>query len=311
MAVFNVPTQLIKDALPLAKKGAPSMVKTMLRDLFNNLAGNDGTAIAGNRVLITGGSNGIGRLMAEECARRGASAVIVWGYTPARIDATVERLQQMKCNAKGYRVDVSDVDQVKTAAKEVLKDFGGADILINCAGVVSGAPLLELADEDIDRTLAINVRALFSVTREFLPGMMERNSGHVITIASAAGTIGPAKMTDYAGSKWAARGFMESLRNELKKSGSKVKTLCVNPFYIDTGMFEGVKTKVPFLLPILKEQEVSDRVIASIEGGAPELFMPTLVKFTALLRVLPANWFDFCMNLLGINDTMNEFTGRN
>lgn len=305
-----VATQLIKDALPLVKKGGPGMIKTIFRDLFNSIAGNEGSSIAGNRVLITGGSNGIGRLMAEECARRGASAVIVWGYTPARIDAAVERLEQMKCKTKGYRVDVSDVDQVKAAAKEVLNDFGGVDILINSAGVVSGAPLLELSDSQIDRTLNINVRALFSVTREFLPGMLERNYGHIVTIASAAGTIGPAKMTDYAGSKWAARGFMESLRNELKKMGSDVKTLCVNPFYIDTGMFEGVKTKVPFLLPILKEEAVADKVIASIEGGAPELFMPIIVKFTALLRVLPAHWFDAAMNLLGINDTMNEFTGR-
>lgn len=306
----HVPMQVIKDVLPLVKSGGPTMIQNVMKNLMKKAAMNDGTAIAGHVVLITGGSNGVGRLIAEECARRGAKAVIVWGFTQHRIDDTVARLQQMRCTAKGYQVDVSDRDAVKAAAKQVLDEFGQVDILVHSAGVVSGAPLLELSDEAIDRTLGVNLNGLFYVTREFLPGMVERDHGHIVTLSSAAGTIGPAKMTDYAGSKWAARGFMESLRNELAKEDSAVKTLTVCPYYISTGMFDGVKTRIPQLLPILKPEEVSDKIIECIESGQQELFMPPLVRFTSLLRVLPTRWFDAITNFLGINDGMNDFTGR-
>lgn len=306
----HVPMQVIKDVLPLVKNGGPTMIKNVVKNLMKKVTMNDGTAIAGHVVLITGGSNGVGRLMAEECARRGAKAVIIWGFTQHRIDDTVARLQQMRCTAKGYQVDVSNREAVKAAAKQVLDEFGQVDILVHSAGVVSGAPLLELSDEAIDRTLGINLNGLFYVTREFLPGMVARDHGHIITLSSAAGTIGPALMTDYAASKWGARGFMESLRNELAKNKSAVKTLTVCPYYISTGMFDGVKTRIPLLLPILKPQEVSDKIIACIESGQQEVFMPPLVKYTSLMRVLPTHWFDAMANFLGINNGMNEFTGR-
>ena len=96
--------------------------------------------------------------------------------------------------------------------------------------------------------------------------MIERNRGHIVTIASAAGLIGVPRLTDYCATKFAAVGLDESLRVELKQRGSAIRTTVVCPYYIDTGMFEGVKTRFSFLLPILKEQKVVDKILRAIEG---------------------------------------------
>ncbi|BDZ47490.1 hypothetical protein GCM10025866_33990 [Naasia aerilata] len=136
-------------------------------------------------------------------------------------------------------MNVADRDQVREAAAATLAAVDRVDVLVNNAGVVTGKPLLEASEDQIQRTFDVNVLALYWVTRAFLPGMLTRRRGTVVTVASAAGLIGVARQTDYAASKHAAVGFDESLRAELRGSGRGVRTLVVCPYYIDTGMFEG------------------------------------------------------------------------
>ena len=118
-------------------------------------------------------------------------------------------------------------------------EVGPVDVLVNNAGVISGQLLSELTDEAIERTLAVNTLALFWCTRAFLPAMVERRRGHVVTLASAAGLVGVVRQTDYSASKHAAVGFAESLRFELRRYAPEVHTTLVCPFYINTGMFDG------------------------------------------------------------------------
>jgi all-trans-retinol dehydrogenase (NAD+) len=187
---------------------------------------------------------------------------------------------------------------------------GDVDVLVNNAGVVTGRPLLELSDEHIERTFAVNTLALFWTTRAFLPAMKARGSGHIVTVASAAGLIGTARETDYAASKFAAVGFNEALRQELRRGGSGVKTTVVCPYYIDTGMFAGVKTRFPSLLPVLKEQDVADRVLRAVQHDAPTVQMPFMVNTLPLMRVLPVWAFDQLADFFGLNDAMAGFRGR-
>ncbi len=256
----------------------------------------------GKTILITGGGSGIGRLLALGASERGAQ-VVIWDLSAEDAAAVCGELST-PCSWQ--QVDVSDRDAVYTAAKEA----GDIDILVNNAGVVTGKGLLEASDEAITRTFAVNTLALYWTTRAFLPGMLRRNVGTVVTVASAAGLIGVAKQTDYSASKFAAVGFTESLRAELKKRHSKVATLLVCPYYIDTGMFEGVQTRFPLLLPILKPDYVAEKILRAIERGHQELLMPRLVRATRLAHLFPVPVFDAIADLLGINDTMNNFTGR-
>jgi all-trans-retinol dehydrogenase (NAD+) len=187
---------------------------------------------------------------------------------------------------------------------------GDVDVLVNNAGIVSGRPLLELPDERIEKTFAVNTLALFWTTKAFLPAMKTRGSGHIVTVASAAGLIGTARETDYAASKFAAVGFNEALRQELRRSGSGVRTTVVCPYYIDTGMFKGVKTRFPLLLPVLKEQDVADRVLKAIQRDQPQVQMPFMVSTLPAMRLLPVWAFDQLTDFFGLNNAMDAFTGR-
>lgn len=256
-------------------------------------------------MLITGAGSGIGRLMALESARRGAE-VIGWDLSDQSGAETVSMIEAAGGRASSAVVNVADRQAVAAEAERT----GEVDVVVNNAGVVSGAPLLEIPDEKIQRTLDVNVAALYWVTKAFLPGMIQRRRGAVVTIASAAGWIGVARQTDYSASKWAAVGFMESLRNELRAAGHPIGTLTVTPYYIDTGMFEGVQTKWPWLLPILQPEQVSTAVIDALEADKHLVALPPLVEVVPALRVLPTRLFDAVADLLGVNQTMDHFRGR-
>ncbi len=264
-----------------------------------------GTRLSGSTVLVTGGGSGLGRRMALEAARRGAR-VLIWDISADGGADVRDEIRSAGGVAEAQAVNVADRDSVKEAAAAA----GPVDVLINNAGVVTGRLLLDAADEDIQRTFNVNVMALYWVTRAFLPGMVERGGGTVVTVASAAGLVGVARQTDYSASKFAAFGFNESLRAELRAGRTGVNTLVVCPYYIDTGMFDGVRTRVPQLLPILKEEVVAAKVLDGIENGRRKLVLPPLVNLVPAARLLPVGAFDRLMDVLGINRTMDRFTGR-
>lgn len=265
--------------------------------------------IGGRHVVVTGGASGIGRLMAHALARRGAR-ISVWDVDREKLDAVVAELAAGPQPAHGFRCDVSRREEVYRVAAETVAAAGPVGILINNAGIVSGRTFLELPDEKIEATFAINTLSLFWVTKAFLPAMIERNRGHVVTIASASALVGVARLADYAASKWAAMGFDESLRVELRKIAPRVQTTVVCPYYIDTGMFRGVKSRFPWLLPILDENQVAERVVRCIERDKRRLFMPPAVHLLPLLRMLPVGAFDWITTFLGVNASMDEFEGR-
>jgi all-trans-retinol dehydrogenase (NAD+) len=152
------------------------------------------TALNGSTVLITGAASGIGRLMAIEALARGAR-VIAWDRDADALSA----LEGMDTAV----VDVTDREAVYAQAART----PDVDVLILNAGVVSGRRITDLPDEAIEKTLAVNTLALFWCTKAFLPGMMERDHGHIVTIASLVGATPIPGMSDYVASKHAAYGF--------------------------------------------------------------------------------------------------------
>ena len=267
------------------------------------------TTISTKHVVVTGGASGIGRLVAGQMAALGASVTLV-----DKDSAGLLRAESELCAAGGDArtavCDVGDKAAVAAAADEIVSAAGPVDILVNNAGVVSGRLLLDLTDEQIERTFRVNTLALFWTTRAFLPGMIERGFGHVVTVASAAGLIGTCRETDYAASKHAAIGFNEALRMELHRLAPGVHTTIVCPYYIDTGMFSGVRTRIPLLLPILKEEQVAARIVRAVQLNRPQVQMPWMVRTLPLTRLLPVAAFDRIADMLGLNACMDEFCGR-
>jgi all-trans-retinol dehydrogenase (NAD+) len=255
--------------------------------------------------VVTGGGNGLGRRMALGASRQG-STVAIWDLDQARAESVRDEILAEGGRASAHGVDVTDREAVEAAAFTT----GPVDIVINNAGVVSGRPLLEDSPEGIDRTIDVNLKALFWVTRAFLPGMVERSMGFVVTMASAAGMLAGSKMAAYAASKAGAIAFNESLRNEMRESDTGVGTMVVCPFYIDTGMFAGVKTKVPALLPILEPRRVAGAVLRGIERGSKQIIAPPFVRVVPALRLAPVGLADWTADLFGINESMEDFAGR-
>ena len=263
------------------------------------------TEFQGARVLITGAASGIGRRMALGVARRGGMLAL-WDLNGEGLESVKSEVEALGGKATATVCDVSERAAVYAAAAAE----GPVDVLINNAGVVSGQALLEISDEQIEKSFDVNALSLFWMTRAFLPGMIERGRGHVVTISSAGGLLGVPGLTDYCATKWAAIGFDESLRVELEKKASGVRTTVICPYYTDTGMFEGVKTRFSFLLPILNEEHVAEKVIRAVERNRARLWMPPFLYSIPLLRLLPVPWFDTIAKLMGISVSMDEFKGR-
>ena len=267
----------------------------------------------GKIVLITGGASGIGRIMGEMALKKGASALVIWDINQVNIDATIS---DMKAFGKvvGYRVDVSDYETVASSYAKVKEEVGDVDILINCAGIITSNKTFDLCSaEEMDRTIKVNTLAPMYVARQVLPDMIKRNSGHICNIASAGGMLSNPKMSVYAASKWAAIGWSDSVRIELQEMKSRVRVTTIAPYYITTGMFDGVKSKV---FPLLNPEKVAQRIIGAIEGDKKMLMLMKWIPFPhhfirLLQGLLPMRVFDWLLGeVLGIYHTMDNFTGR-
>jgi len=268
------------------------------------------TDVNGRIVVVTGAASGIGRLLAGELGDRGARLVL-WDLTEDRLAPVLAELERRTGRpATGYACDVADRAIVAEVAARVRSEVGDPEVVVNNAGIVSGARLLDLPDEKIESTFRVNTLALFWVTKAFLPAMIDRGSGHVVTVASAAGLVGVAKQTDYSASKHAAVGFDESLRAELRGVAPGIVTTVVCPYYVDTGMFAGVKTRVPVLLPILSQEDVARRIARAIDRDRRQLILPPMVRLVPAMRLLPVRAFDWVMDLFGVNASMEDFVGR-
>lgn len=263
----------------------------------------------GKRVLITGGASGIGKIMSRKALERGCSDLIIWDINQEGMLQTQTEFQNLGGKVHLYQVDISDLEQIKSAVEKIKTETVGIDILINNAGIVVGKYFHEHTHEQISKSMLINSSALMHIAAEFLPGMMERNSGAICNIASSAGLISNPKMSVYAASKWAVVGWSDSLRLEMEQLGKNISVTTIMPFYINTGMFDGVKSK---LLPILEPEKTSEKIIKAIENETKMLAMPLPYWFIRLSQgILPLPAFDWVMrNVFGIYDTMKDFKGR-
>ena len=266
------------------------------------------TKIKGRTLLITGGASGIGRIMGRMALQRGAKKVVVWDINEDNIAATESELNSYG-EVKGYKVDVANTEMVKQMFALTTKECGDVDILINSAGIITGnKTFAEQSQQDIDRTMAINATAPMTVALQALPPMLERNVGHICNIASAAGFIANPRMSTYAASKWAVIGWSDSLRVELQESKSNVHVTTIAPYYISTGMFDGVRSHI---IPILKPEWVAKKILNAIEKNKKISSWPLGYHLIRTLQaLLPLRALDLLCKVLGIYNALDHFKGR-
>ena len=213
-------------------------------------------------ILITGGCSGIGKIMSRKSLERGVSKLVILDINQSALNEVKSEWQHFWKEIFIYQCDLSVLTEIKQVSERIKNEVGEIDILINNAGVVTGKYFHEHTHENIALSMAVNSDAAMHLTLEFLPGMMKKNSGAICTIASSAGLISNPKMSIYAASKWAAVGWSDSLRLEMQQLKKNISVTTIMPFYINTGMFDGVKSK---LIPILKPEPASERIIKAIE----------------------------------------------
>lgn len=267
------------------------------------------TAVNGHLALITGAASGLGRQLAHRLAAEGARLAL-WDVDARGLETTKRQLDGQGRQVRTYVCDLSDRGAIEATAARVRDEGGPVEVLINNAGVAYGRPILEATDEEIVHTFAVNTLAVIRVTRAFLPGMVEAGRGHIATIASAAALTGVPRLADYCASKFAVFGFDEALRLELADRGSAIRTTVVCPFYIDTGMFAGVGTRFPRLLPILQPGDVADAVARAIRQDRRRVLLPPFVHAVLLTRVLPPRCSDALLRFFGVTRGTAAFRGR-
>jgi len=181
--------------------------------------------LAGRVAIVTGGGRGIGRSIAHRFAAEGA-AVVIGGTGRDRLEATSAEIVAAGGRALAVVADVADEAAVVKMVEETVGRFGRIDLLVNNAGVAGPtAAVIDIAREDWERTLAINLTGAFLCAKHAVPHLIAAGGGRIINIASVAGLIGYALRSPYAASKWAMIGFTRSLALEVGGYGITVNAI--------------------------------------------------------------------------------------
>lgn len=190
--------------------------------------------LSGKVALVTGGSRGIGRATAEVLASQGAHVVLSYVRGEEAAQAAAEQIRAAGGQADLLQFDVADYEASEKAVTELAKKLGRLDILVSSAGISIDALMLRLREEDLDRTLAVNLKGSIACARAALKVMMRQRWGRVIFVSSVVGEAGNAGQTAYAASKAALLGVTKSLAKEY--ASRNVTVNAVTPGYIETDM---------------------------------------------------------------------------
>jgi NAD(P)-dependent dehydrogenase (short-subunit alcohol dehydrogenase family) len=206
-------------------------------------------SLDGNVALVTGASRGIGRAIAERLAAEGAD-VALNDHAPRGddMDAAVAAVAAHGSAADYFQADVSDASAVQTMVDGVLERYERIDIVVNNAGVACPGAIEDLSEADWDRTLGINLKGQFLVSRAVIPGMRARGAGRIVNIASELGLVGEADLSPYCASKAGVIGLTKSLAREL--APARVRVNCVAPGPTDTSILRDTERTPEYLATI-------------------------------------------------------------
>lgn len=184
------------------------------------------------RVLVTGGTRGIGRAVVEAFLQRGDRVLFLY----RKSEEQAEELRQL--GAVGYRCDLSDLSALKETCKRILAEEGSVQVLVNNAGIAQFSLLHEVTDEMWEAVRSVNYDAPFYLTRAFLPGMIRQKYGRILNISSMWGQVGASCEVAYSAAKAGVIGFTKALAKEVGPSGITVN--CIAPGVVDTEMNAGL-----------------------------------------------------------------------
>lgn len=249
-------------------------------------------SVAGEIVLVTGAGHGIGRELAFKYASLGAT-VVCWDLNQQGNEETVNEINQLGATkAYAYKCDVSNREEVFKVAEKVREEVGNVTILINNAGIMPCRAFLDHTPEEIKRIFDINVLAHCWTAQAFLPSMIQKNHGHIVALSSMAGLLGLANVVPYCASKFAVRGLMEAMHEEIRAL-SEAKTSNINfttiyPYMVDTGLCKKPKIRFPSIMALVSPKEAVVEIVKAQRRNIKELSIPACwLYINYFLRCMP------------------------
>ncbi|CAG9581861.1 unnamed protein product [Danaus chrysippus] len=257
------------------------MYATWFYRIYKFFVPNEPKSLKGEIVLITGAGHGMGREMALSFAKLGSIVVCV-DINPTGNEETVNMVRENKGQAHRYLCDVTNRSAINEMADRIRKEVGEVSILVNNAGIMPCKPLLKQTEKEIRATFEVNCLA------------------HIWRCPSMAGVLGLRNLVPYCGTKFAVRGMMEAVYEELREdprdfSGSyisdlafQIKLTCICPYIVDTGLCKNPKIKFPTLMKIISPQEAVANIIDAVRRDYHEITIPSSLYYTnQFLRMFP------------------------
>jgi len=189
--------------------------------------------------VVTGGSRGIGKAISRELSAGGARIVLTCLSDLARAEETAAEIRRAGGEAVPVKVDVRKPEEIAALAERVATDFGGAEIVVNNAGVIKDALFPFMKEEDWDYVLDVDLKGAFRVTRALIRGMLHKGWGRIVNIVSVSGISGHAGQTNYSAAKGGLIAFTKALALELAPRGITVNA--VAPGLVDTEIIAHLK----------------------------------------------------------------------
>lgn len=202
--------------------------------------------------LVTGASRGIGKAIAMELAKRGATVIVNYSGSEEKAQQTVSEIKKNGGEAVAVKCDVADFAACEKLAKDVIGRYGRLDILVNNAGITRDGLIMKMSEQDFDSVMDTNLKGTYNMIRHFSRWFLKQKSGRIINIASVSGVIGNAGQANYSASKAGVIGLTRAVARELSGRG-----ICVNavaPGFIDTDMTrqmsEDAKKGIEAMIPM-------------------------------------------------------------
>ena len=253
--------------------------------------------LSGKHVVVTGGSRGIGEALAREFAARGSVVTVV-----AR---SVDALQRVASDIGGNAVvaDLSDDLVVDGLIEHIESQHGPIDVLVNNAGLETSTPFAIEDTREIRAVSRVNLEVPLLLSRHVIPGMLDRNSGHIVFVSSLAGTAGFPGMSVYGATKAGILNFVAGLSRELKSTN--VHTTVLSPGPVDTGMWDAIEAitnsthavvrrfQMLHLIPTAEPAKLAKRTVNAVARNKPFVRDPKRLSINFWLNHLPTRISNF------------------
>lgn len=216
--------------------------------------------LTGKVALVTGASRGIGAAVALKLATLGCDVAVNYCGSEAAAQSVVEKAKELGVNAKAYKANVANYDEVETMTKEITKDFGHIDIVINNAGITADNLMMRMDESAFDSVIDINLKGTWNVCKSITRPILKQRSGVIINLSSVVGINGNVGQVNYAASKAGVIGLTKSLAKEF--ASRNVRVNAVAPGYIKSDMTsklsDDITAKVLENIPLGELGEVED-----------------------------------------------------